>query len=130
MTIDDIYEIAESESIEIDKVSTREITAMSFPQGWIAYDPRKFASTAELKTALAHELGHIRKGAFYNALTPLITRAKCEYKANKEAIKLLMPKADLQKALKSGITEIWQVAEYFGVTEDFAKKACRMYLNT
>ena len=127
MLLDEIFERAENEGIEIDEINSRQVSAMSFPDGWIAVDRSKFESEAAFKTALAHELGHVETGSFYRIETPLYTKAKCEYKANKRAIQMLIPQDELLSALRHGIVEVWQLAEHFGVTEQMINRACCLY---
>ena len=52
-----------------------------------------------------------------------------EYRANKWAIKKLAPKDEMITAMKDGNTEIWQLAEYFGITEDMVKFAMWVYFD-
>lgn len=75
----------------------------------------------------AHELGHCITGSFYNRHTQLDIKTQHEYRADKWAIKKLIPRDELIEIFEKGMTNIWQVAEYFEVTEDFAKKACKFY---
>lgn len=75
---------------------------------------------------LAHEIGHCVTGSFYTPGT-LNLRSRCEYRADKWAIKKLIPKDELINAFESGYTEIWQLAEYFKVTENFMIKVCKFY---
>ena len=127
MRIDDVYMEAEKRKITVDTFPFKAISAMSLPEGCIAYDPRKFDTEAELKTALAHEIGHIDSGAFYHSNTPLLTRAICEYKADKRAVQMLLPLDQLRRALRKGYTEAWQLAELFDVPENFIKRAIQIY---
>ena len=76
---------------------------------------------------MAHELGHCSTGSFYNRHTPFDVRQCHENRADKWAIKKLVPVAELDQAVAAGYTEFWQLAEYFGVTEDFMKKAVCYY---
>ena len=78
---------------------------------------------------LAHEIGHCTTGSFYNRHTPFDIRQKHENRADRWAIKKLVPKDDLDDAIACGITEPWELAEYFSVTEDFMKKAVCYYTN-
>ena len=84
---------------------------------------------AQLRTHLAHEIGHCEAGAFYDKNSPLDNRAKDEHKANVWAIKKLLPKEELQQAFRQGLVEIWQLAEHFDLTEDIIRFACRYYFN-
>ena len=82
---------------------------------------------AEKKTHLAHEIGHCETGSFYHAYSPYETRERCEYRANVWAIKKLLPKEELEYAIKHGSEEVWQLAEDFEVTENLIRFACRYY---
>lgn len=78
------------------------------------------------KEQIAHELGHCATGAFYTPGT-LNLRSRCEYRADKWAIKKLIPKDELVEAIENGYTETWQLSDYFEVTEDFIIKALKFY---
>ena len=81
----------------------------------------------EEKVKLAHELGHCETGSFYNRWAMLDVRQKHENRADKWAIRKLVPESDLDRALRDGHTELWDLAEQFGVTEDFMQKAVWYY---
>lgn len=77
---------------------------------------------------LAHEIGHCVKGSFYNAYTAHDIRQKHENRSDKWAIRQLVPKSSFFRALKSGYTELFQLSEYFNVTEEFMRKAYCYYI--
>ena len=79
------------------------------------------------RTHLAHELGHCMTGSFYESGSPPWYRGKCEYKADKWAILHLVPRSALLRAAAAGVTQRWQLAEMFGVTEEFMQKAIDFY---
>ena len=85
----------------------------------------KWSTTA--KVHLAHEIGHCVCGAFYNPYSSFDIRQKHEYRADKWAIKKLIPVDELDEAVAAGYTELWDLADYFGVTEEFMKKAVCWY---
>lgn len=84
---------------------------------------------AEKRVHIAHEVGHCETGAFYNMYSPVDNRGYNENKADRWAIEKLITKDDFIKAFKSGLTEYWQLAEEFSLTEDFVKKAYEYYFN-
>lgn len=127
MTIRQLYQRAVDEGIEIDDVKMQELRAISFPEGWIAIDMRKFDSKRELKCILAHEIGHCETGSFYNIYSPFDLKAKCEYKANKRAVEILMPIDEVCKAMRIGYRSAWALAEFFDVTQAFADMALTFY---
>ena len=96
---------------------------------FVAIDPAVFGNTALERVCLAHELGHCQTGSIYNIYSPLDIREKHEKRANKWAVDQLVPRAELEKAIKNGYREISELAEYFSVTEDFMKKAIEIYKN-
>lgn len=127
MTLLQLYQRAEDENVEIDGFKMREVTSVCFPEGWIAIDYAKVKSSIQEKELLAHELGHYETGAFYRAETPLLTRAKCESKAQRKAIALLVPEKEFRDALNQGYKEYWELAEFFNVSYEFMIKVMEYY---
>lgn len=83
-------------------------------------------SAQELVT-VAHEGGHISTGATHRVDSPYDLVEKHEFKADKWAIQRLIPEHALNEAVAGGCTELWQLAERFGVTEEFMRKAVCWY---
>lgn len=124
-------EYATSQDIDIDWLPLSSLDALSIEHKGeyaIVLDPNKIESSADENTKLAHELGHCLYGGFYSSTTPLYTREKHEYKANVWAVKFLVPWDELHEAIHNGITEPWELAEYFSVTEAFIDLALEYYL--
>ena len=105
--------------------------SLSMPLGddryGIALNPRQLETTAEEKSSLAHEVGHCMTGSFYNRYATCDIRQKHENRADKWAIKQLIPQDELEEAVANGYTEIWRLAEFFDVTEDYIRKAISLY---
>ena len=76
---------------------------------------------------LAHEMGHCVTGSFYNSDAACDIRKRHEIRADKWAIKQLIPQEELQEAVAAGYSEIWDLAEYFDVPEDLMRKAICWY---
>lgn len=122
---------AEAHRIDIDYFPLVRLETLSMPvcgANAIAIDPRKIKSAADETYKLAHELGHCEYGGFYNAKSPLDLRGKREYKADVWAVQKVLPFEELRKAILDGIREKWELAEYFGVPEDFISFALTYYL--
>ena len=96
-------------------------------QCYIGMDYDVLKSEADNRVHLAHELGHCMTGSFYNIYSPCDVRGRHEYRADKWAVHSLMPMAELEQALDDGCIEVWNLAERFGVTEDFVKRAAYIY---
>ena len=125
MDLKKLYTIADGNSIDIDYFPMKKVVSISTFDS-VAIDVRKINSTAEETTILGHELGHCMTGSFYQIRT-LETKERMEYRANKWAFQMLIPCRDLNEAFENGITETYELAEYFNVTEDFIRKAVFYY---
>lgn len=130
INIDDLYnEAAKNDVIVVDE-DLKSSEAMSIcDEGscLVAIDSRKVKNNADRLVKTAHELGHCETGAFYNQYSSLNVVSKNEYTADKWAVQKLMPADELLSAVSEGYTEAWQLADYFGVTEDFVHKAYKIY---
>lgn len=107
---------------------THSVSAMSCTGVcYIGMDPFQIETSAQERVHLAHELGHCKTGSFYNVYSALDVREKQEKKADRWAVMQLVPAAELREAFSSGVVEVWELAEYFDVTEDFIRKAIEIY---
>lgn len=122
----ELYEIAEQKNICIFVGNIPETGALSVP-GYIALDHRMVGTLAEERSNTAHEMGHCLRNAFYKKDAPLYERKRCENKADKWAIEHLVKKADLDRALQLGYTDVWELADYFCVTYELMYKALWWY---
>ena len=93
----------------------------------IFVDRRKMKNTAEEYCTMLHESGHYATGSTHNVYSPYDLIGRHEYRANKWAIRCAVPAEELAAALAAGCIEVWSLAEYFGVTEDFMRKALQWY---
>lgn len=90
-------------------------------------DRRRLETSAEARTALGHECGHCATGTTHKLYGTQELIAHHENRANKWAIKKLVPEDELERAVARGCTEVWELAEYFNVTEDCIRKAICWY---
>ena len=127
----ELYDYAEEYNIEVISINTRKIESLSMMDEsgdcGIGINPFFLQSDVDEKIKLAHELGHCMTGAFYNQYSKLDIREKHERRADKWAIKKLIPVDELKRAVKSGRESRYELAEYFNVTEDFMQKAMDYY---
>lgn len=127
----DLYGLAEEHGTEIYwfDLGTAESLSLPLEDGScaIAMDPWRMPTLADEKVKLAHELGHCETGSFYNRYAARDIRQKYENRANKWAYKKLVPQDELVEACLQGYREPWELAEYFGVTEDFLRGALKYY---
>ena len=126
----DLYAYAERRNIDVDWIPMRRATSLSVPLGdgyAIALDPWKLGTLAQETVCLAHELGHCETGSFYNRFAKMDVRQRHENRADKWAIRRLVPEDDLDAAMADGCNTIPALADRFGVTEPFMAKAVCWY---
>lgn len=132
-TLQECYRTAQQENIAVDHFPLRSRDALSImePDGtcYIAIDRRKLTSQNDERTKLSHELGHCITGSFYNEYSNFDCRQRHENRADKWAIRYLIPVDALDDAVAMGHTELWALAEHFGVSEAFMKKAVCLYVH-
>lgn len=131
MTKSAVYSYARRHGHTIVKIPYKKIisAAVQFPNGQccIGIDLDKVQTDAEEKTILLHELGHCETGAFYTRWSPVDNRAKCEAAADRWAIRKELGYKKLCRAIQAGCTETYELADYFGVSEEMIRKALRYY---
>ena len=124
---------AEKRNIEIVTFPLPETASMSIEAEsgacYIGIDYSKIETETDERVHLSHELGHCVTGSFYNRYAKMDIRKKHENRADKWAIRKLIPVEKLDTAVAEGHTELWDLADYFGVTEDFIKKAVCYYVH-
>lgn len=90
-------------------------------------DPKLLRTRTALKECLAHECGHCATGATHTVSSPWDLVEKHEYKANRWAIEHFLPYEALCDAMHSGMTEPWQLADFFDMPQEFIERAVRYY---
>ena len=133
MEISALYDFAKQQNIEVIPFPMEENGSMSvlMDNGTcvIGMDKRVKDNAVQERVHLSHELGHCVTGSFYSIHTAIDCRQRHENKADKWAIQTLIPVDALDAAIAGGCTELWELAELFGVTEEFIKKAVCYYVH-
>ena len=130
INVQDLFQLATEKGITIEycNIPLNESMSVQDDDGdFVLMDYSLINDGANEIVHLGHELGHSMTGSFYNVYAPLDVRQKHENRADKWAIERLVPKEELDLAVKSGHTEIWDLAEMFNVTEPFMRKAAWWY---
>ena len=133
MNVLDLYTLAAQQNIEVIETSLPENGSLSLmdEQGncYIGIDQSVMDGDALERVHMGHELGHCLTGSFYNCYSPFDLRRRHENRADKWAILQLVTEDALDEAVADGCCEIWNLAERFGVTEQFMKKAVCYYVH-
>lgn len=129
-SIADWYYYAETHNIIIDDTFRLDkIPAMScaLENGLCVIGLHRKLRGQAYREHLTHEIAHCATNSFYNEKTPCLTRGQCEHRAYKWQVHRLIPIKALRTAFKKGYVEVWQLAEYFNVSEDLIRKAIEIY---
>ena len=133
MEICTLYSLAQQQNIEVLQFPMKVNGSMSIMSEdgscYIGIDESVQDGNIQERVHLSHELGHCLTGSFYSIHTAVDSRQRHENRADKWAVKHLIPVEDLDIAVANGCTEIWELAEHFGVTEQFMQKAVCYYVH-
>ena len=128
-----LYDIAKQENIEVIQYPMKENGSMSIMledgSCFIGIDAAVQDGDIQERVHIAHELGHCVTGSFYNIYAAIDHRQRHENRADKWAISQLIPVEELDEAVANGCTELWDLADWFGVTEELIKKAVCYYVH-
>lgn len=126
MSLEELYAFAEEQGIEIHNFDLGAMKSMSIPDH-VAVDYRQISGYREEKELVFHEVGHCATGSFYTGISPLDLRARHEYRAKKWAFMRQVPVEELKQAVRKGYLELWELADYFEVTESVISQAIAYY---
>lgn len=133
MNLQHLYEIASQQNIEVHTFPMEKTGSMSVMTDsgacFVGMDQRILDGGAAERVHLSHELGHCVTGSFYNIYATADSRRRHENRADKWAIRKLVPEQALNDALAHGCRSLWALAELFDVTEDFMRKAICLYFH-
>ena len=133
MELSALYDIAAQQGIPVVSFPLEKTGSLSYMDDrgscFIGMDPKIRDGSVRERVHLSHELGHCVTGSFYNRYAAVDSRRRHEDRADKWAIRKLLTVDQLDDAIAEGCTELWQLAERFGVTEEFVKKAVCLYVH-
>lgn len=86
---------------------------------------------AERRSVLAEELGHhftsVGNATVCHCYADRVFIDKTEHKAMVWACRYLIPEHDLDEAVRCGHHSLWDLADYFTVTENFMRFCIKLY---
>lgn len=94
---------------------------------YIGVDMEQIHSVAELRCVIWHELGHIATNSFYGDGVCNYDKSKAERAAIRWAVMHCVPFDELCAAIKNGVKNVYDLAEYFTITIDSAQKVLDYY---
>ena len=133
MELSALYDIAAQQDIPVVPFPLEKTGSLSYMDDrghcFIGIDPSLRDGAVRERVHLSHELGHCVTGSFYNIHAAVDCRRRHENKADKWAVQALIPVEELDDAIADGCTEVWELAERFGVTEEFIRKTVCYYVH-
>ena len=133
MELQQLYDLAQQQNIPVLTYPMARNGSMSVMleggRCFVGMDEALRDGGVQERVHLSHELGHCVTGSFYNRYAAVDCRQRHENQANRWAIQTLIPVDALDEAVAQGCTEVWELAEWFGVTEDFMRKAVCLYVH-
>lgn len=93
----------------------------------IFVDYNKFNDKDEEFIVLSHEYGHCKSGTTHRICSDSNTKAKHEYKANRQSILTFLPINKLKEAFSKGYLMAYEIAEYLDLPEQFVMMAIGHY---
>lgn len=130
MNLDRLYDLAENEHIKIYDWHIEDCNGIYLNYdkiNAIALNYDELGTYIEEKCTLAEELGHYYMDSFYSLYADQNFIDKQEYRAKKWSYFTLVPYEKLKSALKNGINDIYQLADYFEVTIEYMRNAIEFY---
>ena len=133
MELQRLYDFARKQDIGVFRYPLPETGSLSLQAEdgscCVGLDPEILDGNVQERVHLGHELGHCATGSFYSIHTAVDCRQRHENRADKWAVQILIPVEELDDAIARGCTEVWELAEHFGVTEDFIRKTVCYYVH-
>lgn len=122
-----IYDDLKTLNVDVADVKLKNNFAIAFLDNFLVIDRSKCKTAAQERTVLAHEAGHYLSGAFYRAYSPYEVKEQAEHRAFAASVEKYLPVCEILHCFRLGLTEPWQMAEYFNLDEDFVEKALRYW---
>lgn len=133
MELDNLYELAERENIDICnyKMNFHKARIMNDNKSRMIFmDYKKINTYKEEKELLAEELGHYYHSAYYSICSPKIIIEKAEYRANKWKALALVTKSQILDCYKKGLYTIPEIVEELQVDPSTLEFAYNYYFPT
>ena len=97
------------------------------PHFGVFLDIDRIRTIRQEKEAVIHEWAHIVTDATYGVDAPAAVRQKAEETARRAEIKKLLPFEKMRGVIKAGCTQIYELSEFFNVSEEMVLEAIEYY---
>lgn len=129
MELNKLYLIADKENIPVIpfRMKNKAIIGKVNEKYCIGLNYSKIDNSCEEKELLAEELGHYYHNSFYNSYSDKTLISQKEYRAKKWQCTVLISINDFKNAFKKGLTSLYDISEYFNLSENVVQFAYNYY---
>ncbi len=126
-----LYDLAQSHEVGVyyydlgDEAPAATVAGEGFCA--IALNPRDNLCERDELEHLSHELGHVETGTLHRPGAGELEILRNEYRCAAWVVHHLVPVDELLEAAEHGYTEVWELAEYFGLSEECILDAIKIY---
>lgn len=125
--IETLYEDLDELGVDVFSCPLSKFEAMAEPEGYLGVDYSKIQSEAQEREILIHEEGHFATNTFYTYDSPFTIRQHQENIAIRHGYKKYYSLEKLLAAMEEGYTEVWDLAEHFGVSQEYVREMLAYY---
>lgn len=127
-SMESLEALAEDSGVTVHDVPLTESDAMTVEvEGQYHIGLSTRLTQTERKGCLAHELGHTQYAGLYCAATPLRTRSRIEYRADKWAFMRLCPPGLIKATVAAGADSLFALSQALDLPEPFVGQAVHLY---
>jgi len=124
---DALYQSLDDMGVEVFVCPLSRFKALASPDGYLGINPYVIDSRAEELEILMHEEAHFATNTFYQYDSAFTVRRHQEHVALRFAIEKHFPVSAIRRAIRQGNTELWELAEHFGVTDAYMADILQYY---
>lgn len=125
MTNEELYALCDALRYRVREVPLKSAPAAALPGGCIAVNSERFPIRPPKRKSWPMSLDIWKRQLSDRIAADL--EGRHEERADRWAIRTLLPAQELCTALENGLVELYQLAEHFGVTEELVLRAFAYY---
>ena len=130
MDLKNVYNKIEEEDISVFSFGIEGVKAVTIEADnkyGVFINRKEILNSDDEFCVLAHEYGHCVSGATHNTHSSFDLVCKHEYRADRRAVLEFLPVEQIKKAIKNGSQNLYEIADYLDMPEQFVEKAIRHY---
>lgn len=122
-----LYNNLDEMGVEVFSCPLSNFEAVAEPSGYLGINSAKIQSEEQEREILIHEEGHFATNTFYQLDSPYTVREHQENVASRYGYKKYYSVEKILLLMEDGYTEVWQLAEQFGVNQKYVREMLEYY---